>query len=82
MMKLAKPVNFKTFINNVDMSPLLDPDETPESYINDSISDNRAYKSIWGDRGVCFYKQTDSNLFLFSTACRIQTYGFLSEHGI
>jgi hypothetical protein len=67
MMERAKPISDDDFINNVDMTPILEEDETPESYINDSRMadpETSAYKSIWGDK-PCMFFQTHGFEFIF-----------------
>lgn len=67
MMLLAKPISFKTFINSTDMRPLIDDDETPVLYINNSIKSDKetgVYKSIWGNK-PCMFLQTAGFEFIF-----------------
>lgn len=57
MMDNKKHIKFDTFIKNVNMSKMLDDDETPEQYIKDAIRsdpETRTYVSNWGDEQVLF----------------------------
>lgn len=53
MIRLAKPVSIEELLNKVDMTPLLDPDETPEDWIQ-SASNPKAFRSVWAGR-PCYY---------------------------
>lgn len=67
MMAQAQRVPFATFVQHVEMSPLLDDGETPESYIAAaSLTDpsTAAYRSSWGDRR-CWFLQTAGFEFIF-----------------
>lgn len=67
MMSRAVRVPFDTFIDRVEMQPLLDDGETAESYIAAaSLNDagTGAYRSWWGDRR-CWFLQTAGFEFIF-----------------
>ena len=67
MMESRTRISPQQFINNVDMLPILDEDETPEQYINDAIkqdSDSGCYISNWGDK-PCMFFQTAGFEFIF-----------------
>ena len=67
MMDNRKPIKFNTFIHNVDMSKMLDDDETPEQYIKDakrSDPETKTYISNWGNEQVMFL-QTAGFEFIF-----------------
>lgn len=67
MMVRAADVSFDSFVRHVEMSPLLDTGETPESYIAAaSLTDpsTRACRSWWGDRR-CWFLQTAGFEFIF-----------------
>jgi hypothetical protein len=49
MMELAEPVSIGVLLRHVDMSPLLDEDETVRQFIRGAGSDVAAFKSYWGD---------------------------------
>lgn len=69
MMSNAIPVSDNEFINSVDMSPILDEDETSADLISSyhqQDPDASAYKSIWGDRPCLFY-QVAGFEFIFVT---------------
>lgn len=54
MMELAKPVSIGAFLRNVDISPLLDDDETPRQFLSGAGSDVAAFRSYWGDERCWF----------------------------
>lgn len=67
MMKNKKKIPINIFINNVNMSPILDDDETPKQFIINSIrqdSESAAYESNWGDKH-CMFFQTAGFEFIF-----------------
>lgn len=67
MMERRAEVTFPSFVRNVDMSPLLDEGDTPESYIAlASLSDpsTAAYRSWWGTQR-CWFLQTAGFEFIF-----------------
>lgn len=47
MMENAEPISIETFLRHVDISPLLDEDETPRQFIRSAGSDVAAFKSYW-----------------------------------
>jgi acetyl esterase/lipase len=53
-MALAKPVTIGAFLRHVDMSPLLDEDETVRQFIRSAGSDVAAFRSYWGDEHCWF----------------------------
>lgn len=67
MMANKKEIPTKVFINSVDMSPILDEDETAEDFIEyNHLTDDTsaAYVSNWGDKEVMFF-QTDGFEYIF-----------------
>ena len=57
MMTNKKVIPFETFIQSVDMTPMLDEDETPEGFIQDSLAqdpETASYVSNWGDKQAMF----------------------------
>ena len=57
MMENRKQIPFEKFIRSVDMTSMLDDDETPEGYIQDAIrqdSETATYISNWGDQEAMF----------------------------
>lgn len=59
MMQNAIPISDKDFINSVDMTPILDEDESAIDLISEyhkQDPDAKAYKSIWGDKPCVFYQ--------------------------
>lgn len=68
MMRDAARVPFTELIERVDMAPLLDEGDTPESYITFvSLSDpsTAAYRSWWGSKR-CWFLQTAGFEFIFA----------------
>ena len=66
MMKNKRPISTKVFLKNVDMTPMLDEDETPLEYIEYSkLSDKstQTYKSTWGSKVM--FLQTAEFEFIF-----------------
>lgn len=67
MMKNRMKIPFKTFINSVDMSKMLDIDEKPINFISDAIRTDKStatYESNWGDKPAMFL-QTSGFEFIF-----------------
>jgi len=67
MMKNKSKISFNDFIHGVNMSNMLDSDETPKEYIKDSIKNDpttAAYISKWGDKD-CMFLQTAGFEFIF-----------------
>jgi len=67
MMKNRKKISFNTFISNVDMSEMLDSDENPKTYIQDSLKtdpETATYVSSWGNKEAMFL-QTAGFEFIF-----------------
>jgi len=67
MMDAAKPISTATFLRHVDLSPLLDDDETPQDFIRGAKSsdpDAGTYESVWGDRR-CWFLQASGFEFIF-----------------
>ena len=59
MMKNKKGISFSDFIKNVDMSSLLDEDETPLDFLEFNKSQDRSsqtYKSNWGSKEAMFFQ--------------------------
>lgn len=57
MMKNKKRIPFTEFVNSVEISAILDDDETPNGFINDSLRqdpETAAYVSNWGDKEAMF----------------------------
>lgn len=67
MMRCAEPVSFATFLANVDLSELLDDDETPREYLANAVRSDPAtgvYRSWWGEDPAWFL-QTAGFEFIF-----------------
>lgn len=67
MMKLKTPTSFKIFLASVDMSPLIDDQQTPEEYIADALKADpttKAYKSVWNNN-LAMFLQTHGFEFIF-----------------
>lgn len=67
MMKNKKKINFKKFIDGVNMEKLLEDDETPIGFINDAVredSSTSTYVSNWGDKET-YFLQTAGFEFIF-----------------
>ena len=67
MMANKRKIPFKTFINSVDMSAILEDDETPEQYLKDSLRsdpETATYVSNWGGKPAMFL-QTAGFEFIF-----------------
>ena len=67
MMQYKKKISDKAFIKAVDMTSMLDEDETAIEYISNSRqsdSSSNAYKSKWGDK-ECVFFQTSGFEFIF-----------------
>lgn len=67
MMEKKIKIPIKTFVSSVDFSKILDEDETPEEWINNSLKSDPtsgAYKSMWGKEPVMFF-QTAGFEFIF-----------------
>lgn len=62
MMKLAEPVTHRSFLRHVDISVLLDADETPEEYLRGLP----VFKSKWGPRN-CWFIADAGFEFIFAT---------------
>lgn len=63
----ARRVSFRTFLANVDLSPLLDEDETPRAYLASALRSDpatTAYRSWWGPER-CWFLQTAGFEFIF-----------------
>jgi len=68
MMSSKMSISFEDFVRGVDMSVILDSDETPMDYINDKLAsdpETTTYKSNWGEKEV-FFLQTMGFEFIFS----------------
>ena len=55
MMANKKPISQEEFLSNVDMSRLLDSDETPAEYLANMGKVN-FYSSVWGGRPAYFFE--------------------------
>jgi len=67
MMSNKRKISFKSFIDSVDMTKMLDDDENPVDYIKDALrqdSSSAAYVSNWGDE-ECMFFQTAGFEFIF-----------------
>lgn len=67
MMKNKERILFSDFINKVDMTQMIDADETPEQYIKDAVKsdfETAAYTSNWGNK-ECMFLQTAGFEFIF-----------------
>jgi hypothetical protein len=67
MMRAARPVATRTFLQNVDLGPLLDEDETPAEWVRQAQASDPStafYRSWWGDR-PCWFAQTAGFEFIF-----------------
>jgi hypothetical protein len=67
MMKCARPVSAKTFLENVDISYLLDEGETAEEWISEQTKQDSStgfYRSRWGAEPAWFI-QTAGFEFIF-----------------
>lgn len=67
MMKNRKKIPFNTFIKNVDMSPMIEDDETPKIWIKEALmsdSETASYVSNWGGK-ECMFIQTAGFEFIF-----------------
>jgi hypothetical protein len=67
MMQLAKPISVEVLLQQVDVTPILDDDETPEDFIRYSKRadpDTAAFASYWGNRR-CWFLQTAGFEFIF-----------------
>lgn len=64
MIALARQISRAEFARNVDLSPLLDEDETPESFLSDLDRTSTFYESVWGDRR-CWFIDTHGFEFIF-----------------
>jgi hypothetical protein len=67
MMKNKEKILFSDFINKVDMTQMIDADETPEQFIKDAVRsdfETSAYVSNWGDK-ECMFLQTAGFEFIF-----------------
>lgn len=67
MMTQRHKITLTKFMQFVDMTPLLDSDETPQEYILEckmSDPDTNAYVSKWGNRD-CMFLQTAGFEFIF-----------------
>jgi len=70
MMSCAEPVSFKTFLAHVDMTPMLDEDDTSSNWITEhrrSDPSTQAYRSWWGTER-CWFIQTAGYEFIFLDA--------------
>jgi hypothetical protein len=59
MMANKREIPTEFFIDSVDMTPILDEDETPEEFIEyNKMSDDTsaAYVSNWGDKEAMFFQ--------------------------
>lgn len=59
MMEFSRPISLSDFLRQVDLTPLLDEDETPGQWITDAVRtdpETTAYISYWGERQCCFLK--------------------------
>ena len=66
-MNNKKPISVEYFIGHVDLSPILDEDETPEDFINTAMisdPDTGTYESNWGNQ-KCLFFQTAGFEFIF-----------------
>lgn len=67
MMRNRKKISFKTFLNNVEISQMLDDDEDPIEFLeNEKQGDPElaAYVSNWGDK-ECMFLQNAGFEFIF-----------------
>jgi len=68
MMSQKQPISKEEFIAMCDMSALLDPDETADSFIDNHIAADPSgtgfYTSVWGDT-PCSFMQTHGFEFIF-----------------
>ena len=67
MMGCAQPVAMATFLREVDISPLLDEDESPRQFIADAKRadpSTTAYRSYWGPTS-CWFLQTAGYEYIF-----------------
>lgn len=70
MIASSKSVPLDEFVEKVDMTPLLDEDDTPASYLRDATRADpttRTYRSVWGDQ-ACYFLQTAGFEFIFVEA--------------
>jgi hypothetical protein len=70
MMGCAEPVSFQTFLASVDMTPMLDEDDTSSNWITEhrrSDPSTQAYRSWWGTER-CWFIQTAGYEFIFLDA--------------
>jgi hypothetical protein len=67
MMAAAERVSMSAFLRSVDISPLLDEDETAREWVRNarrSDPDTDFYQSWWGDR-PCWFIQSAGFEFIF-----------------
>lgn len=67
MMAKKQPISFKAFTSHVDMSPMLDEDDTPKNWLAEHLRSDpttKAYRSWWGDVR-CWFIQTAGFEFIF-----------------
>ena len=67
MMQNKIEIPFNIFFDNVNMSNLLDDDESPEEFHQDNLRsdpDTKTFKSTWGGKDALFY-QTAGFEFIF-----------------
>jgi len=67
MMSQKSPVSFDEFMSSVDLSSLLDEDESPEEYMQGHANDPSLgfYKSMWGNT-PCYFFQSHGFEFIFT----------------
>lgn len=69
MMTQKQPISKEEFVAMCDMSPILDPEETPNDFIDNAAATDPTgtgfYTSVWGDKPCCFF-QTQGFEFIFA----------------
>ncbi len=60
----AKEISKQEFLDKIDMSPILDEDESPEEWIQSTGNDIKFYSSNWGIKPV-FYVGNKGFEFIF-----------------
>lgn len=70
MVRHARKITPQQFLAKVDMSKVLDEDESPEGWLGDIMRSDpsaTAYESVWGDR-LCWFIESDGFEFIFIDA--------------
>jgi hypothetical protein len=70
MMRVAKRVTPSSFLRHVDLSPILDDDETPREFLANAFAqdpDAGVFRSVWGDQ-LCWFITSAGFDFIFLDA--------------